>query len=255
MEILRTHQIASAVIDIIDESKEYTYLVSPYIDLWPLLGRTLERAAQQKKRLIFIVRFEDGKTMPMRSLHETYGFEVVFLDHLHAKLYCNERCALVSSMNLYDGSQKRNFELGVLIEDSWQVRALFREFIMAELLAVSPRLHLKGYFHDEDRAMAREMRTYESQLKQMGYCVTCGMKMELDRGDERSSPKIVRCKTCYCKDPSFGNSCAVQIVHCHVCGAEHRSSLNDPVHGQCQEFLFRYNRWVAFGRRGDNRSV
>ena len=255
MEILRTHQIASAVIDMIDESKEYTYLVSPYIDLWPLLERTLERAAQQKKRLTFVVRFEDGKTRPMKSLHETYGFEVVFLEHLHAKLYCNERRALVSSMNLYDGSQKRNFELGVLIDDSRQVRALFREFVLDELLAVSPRLHLKGYFHNDDRAMAEEMRSYESQLKQMGYCVTCGMKMELDRGDERSSPKIVRCATCYWKDPSCANSYAVPIAHCHICGAEHRSSLNNPVHSNCKEMLCRYNKWVAFGRKGENRSV
>ena len=38
-----------------------------------------------------------------------------FCEHLHAKCYMNEKAALLTSMNLYEFSQRNNEEMGILV--------------------------------------------------------------------------------------------------------------------------------------------
>lgn len=251
MKILHTHQISSTIIELIDESKEYCYLISPYIETWTLLERSLEKAARQRKRITFIVRNEDETLARIKGIHATYGFEFMMFDWLHSKLYCNERRALVTSMNLYDSSQKRNQEIGALFESASDASALLDEYILGDLLATPPRLILKGYFHEEDKTVATEMKALEARVSEGGYCARCGTKMDLDITTIKKYNKRVRCASCYFKEPGQGDPRSVRTQHCHFCGERLESNLLDPFHPQCWDLLSRYSKWVKFGRRGE----
>lgn len=251
MKILHTHQISSTIIELIDESKEYCYLISPYIEPWTLLERSLEKAARQRKRITFIVRNENDTLARIKTLHATYGFEFMMFDWLHSKLYCNERRALVSSMNLYDGSQKRNQEIGALFDHPPEANAVLEDYILGDLLATPPRLILKGYLHEGDKLIASEMKNLEARVLGGGYCARCGTKMDLDLTTIKKYKKVVRCSVCHLKEPWISDISLYRTHHCHFCGERLESNLVDPFHPQCWDVLSRYTNWVKFGRRGE----
>ena len=143
----RAHQISTAIIDIIDSSQKYCYLVSPYIKIWDLLDRVLEQASNKKKKIVFVLRDCDHNGA-LKKITTQYGFETYLIPNLHSKLYLNERKAIIGSMNLYDTSQSRNFELGVLVEGRHNINVLKKEVIEDDLLSAPNKKHFKSKFHN-----------------------------------------------------------------------------------------------------------
>lgn len=61
--------------------------------------------------------------------------ELRFLPSLHAKIYvADERCAVITSANLTDAGLLRNFEYGVLFDDSETVRAIANDLLQYAVL-------------------------------------------------------------------------------------------------------------------------
>jgi hypothetical protein len=247
VNILHTHQLSGAVIDIIERSKEYCYLVTPYLRTWPLLERALDKASQQKKRLTIVLRNVDGTANRIEGLHKRYGFEIIVLDDLHAKLYCSESSVLVASMNLYDSSQAKNLEVGLLLENNRDAYTFYQEFVLKDLLATPHRKHYKGYWHSDDQNLAEEMRRLESTFAEKGFCVSCGTRIDLDKGKQNWHPEIVRCPPCFQKEP-YPDGYSLTTRFCHYCGEDFQSNLTKPLHAKCQELLHRYCKWERTGR-------
>lgn len=238
--ILRTHQISTAVVELVDEASDHCYLVTPWVRLWPHLERSLEKAASRGRRLTFILRYEnDSKSLlPARELNERFGAEVLLHEHLHTKLYLSGRRAIVGSMNLYDVSQSKNFELAYQVTNYSEILELRKTVLDDDLLTIKPRIRLEGCFEAERRREGQRLAQLEKELGSGGHCVTCGDKMDLDRKPE---PRFVRCKACFYKAPDVDEA-RWWIRFCHFCGEPYDSVLIKPLHAECKTQLESYAR-------------
>ena len=178
-KILRTHQISAAVIQLIEDSREFCYLVSPYIKMWQLLDRTLAKASDQDKRITVITRSGSEDNRDVRKLNKAYGFEIVVLDFLHTKLYVNEKAAIVSSMNLYDTSSTRNHEMALLL-NGYEAKKIKKQIIDDDLLAVQPVHRFAGKHTAAQRQKMPRCSTSRTNFGSRGFCVTCGEKIDFD---------------------------------------------------------------------------
>lgn len=254
MDILQTHQLSTAIIDIINESEQYCYIVTPYIKLWPLLERTLDKAKKKEKRITIVMRYDaKGNPQLAQNIHAKYGFEVIALDKMHTKLYLSENQALVTSMNLYDTSKENNHEIGILFDKSSLSETLLKEYVINDLLQVKPKLHLQGYFFRKDCALASQMMEFEAKLDKMGFCVVCGDSIDVEKYPKSYAP-YYRCKKCYYENPNV-DSYALETKYCHLCGNTFQSTLSSPIHKECRESIENYVGWDKQGRRGSGASV
>jgi len=129
-EILTTPHISNKIIEIIEKTEEYCFLVTPYFDKWIHLEHCLKDALNQKKKIVFFMRDEKFYNKDIRDFHNDYKFDIIFIKNLHAKLYINEQEALITSMNIIDSSQKNNYEIGVLIKNKNDLKEILNKFII-----------------------------------------------------------------------------------------------------------------------------
>lgn len=259
MNLYKTDEIAATITKIIDESKEYCFIVTPYYYAWEHLTKSLTKAAEQKKKIVFFIReeksyFEGGEYFDtgIKPLIE-YGFDVVYVKNLHAKLYMNEREVLVTSMNAYNSSSQYNFEIGVTFANPDSFK---RNFIYGELMGSRPYYSIiEGrYFREErekkeaekkkeeEREQAEIKRKEEREklllernssvnIERKGFCIRCGTVIPFDT----TKPF---CLDCYKTWASWGNY-DWQERYCHVCGKEFNNiSMRKPC---CSQHLRNQN--------------
>jgi len=235
-KILRTHQLSAEIINLIDNANQYCYLVTPYYKPWELLNRSLELAAQAKKKIYFILRNELKVNNIASMLSRQYKCEVRILDYLHTKLYVSDKQAIISSMNLYDTSNSRNLEMGYLIESKPEVQKIKKEIIIDELLKVKPVCLYKGWFYEEELEKKKTAELVKESILSAGYCVCCGKKMNYDSASNIMFPKIVRCYDCWANNIN-AEEWEYEISYCHYCGKKHKARLAEPLHKECKEKL------------------
>ncbi len=238
-QILKTTEITTEIIHIIENTKEFCYLVSPYVRAWVHLERTLREASKKEKFVTLIARKDQNKNSSemIRFLNSDLGFEVFLIDGLHAKLYLNEKECLITSMNLFDVSQAKNFEVGIKAGNSLQIK---KDFIEDHLLIDSSVVHYRGKFHEARENKLQQIGEIRRQISSAGFCVTCGSKIELDI---TTNPSVLQCKGCYYKNHTANN----HFRHCHFCGEDFKPHLpNFPFHVKCSETVRDFRRALKY---------
>jgi len=181
-EILKKTDIISAKItNIIDEAEEYCFLITPYFNEWIHLERSLEAANKQKKRIVFFFsekqdldEYKDRKKKDrITEFYKKYNFDIIYIKNLHAKIYLNEKEAIITSMNLYDSSNRYNYEIGVLIKNKDIVDLIYNDIILNYIYNTgkADELTLKGYYY-------KLLETNNSIENDNRYCVYCGTSMK-----------------------------------------------------------------------------
>lgn len=186
------------------------------------------------------------------------------IPQLHAKLYMNEKMAVISSMNLYEFSQVNNEELGVLCGKR-QDRAEFKDitFQVMRLIGISKKEHgkwdtgdlgkpIRGLFKREKGT--EEFRTYdsgsddenlnkapmeqtESEVKEVPasagtetilcHCIRCGRVIP-------STHEYVYCGRCMDSWQRYSNMRYVEHDgHCYICGKPYKASAEKPACIEC----------------------
>ena len=229
--ILLTHQIPGKIIEILQNSKDYCFLVSPYFKSWNILDRELEKAALDNKKVIFVFRDENNVRNEFSYLNEDYGFDLIFVDRLHSKLYFNEREVLLSSMNLYDSSKENNYEVGYYFEN-YSTSRNFKTQVVDEDILKGNIFIMKGrYFSElekielekiekerererlrEEAKLRKEQRLNDNSFQQYGTCIRCGQRINFDI-------EHPLCFNCYNIWSQFGNI-NYQENYCLKCGKE-----------------------------------
>ncbi|OAV71143.1 putative HKD family nuclease [Bacteroidales bacterium Barb6] len=114
---LRTSAITSEVEDLISKAKDRLVIISPYLQLSDKVRELLENKERGKiVKVIILCGKEKLKTEELEFLQNLKCVNLYFYKDLHAKCYLNEKKMIISSMNLYEYSQKNNIEMGILIE-------------------------------------------------------------------------------------------------------------------------------------------
>jgi hypothetical protein len=113
-EFLTTTGTSHALEQVIKNSKEKLYLISPYVQLSPLLKGMLNQIDAKSLDLRLVYR-DEIKEEDMAFLKSIKGIKLYSLENLHAKCYMNQDTAIVTSMNLFRYSQQNNHEMGIKI--------------------------------------------------------------------------------------------------------------------------------------------
>ncbi len=243
--ILTIHQIPGEIISLIEETKDYCFLVTPYFKPWPVLSRSLEKAALSEKKVIFIFRDTDNNDQIIKEICN-YGFDIHFVDRLHTKLYLNEKSAIISSMNLYDSSKEYNYELGYKFTNSYEVKKFKEEVIEKDILGLAPKYSINGRYFEHLRKLKEEKLEKERKIEERknnaiskknelkiqkvntiptGVCIRCGTAISYNT----NAPF---CYNCYETWSSFGNA-EYEEKYCHSCGSNYPTSMRKPVCHRC----------------------
>lgn len=234
-KFLKTYELTTEIIKLIESTKSYCYIVSPYIKIWPQLERALNIASTKQIFLTFIIREDPKSSFLIQKLNIELGFEVFVIKDLHIKLYLNEAGCILSTMNLYDASQQNNLELGYFVIDSNNIKKnILEDYILSDITAV----RYPGRFENKRFEILKNVSATKEILNQKGFCVDCNQSIDSDFSS--NSPRYIRCYSCYVNhNPNFN-----KIKFCHFCGKQHVSFDYRPFHIECETKLIEYRRVV-----------
>ena len=113
--------------DMLFEAKkdEKVYLVTPYVRFDDKIREQIKDAKARKVDVRLLVRKGEERTDEDSTFLANNGIEVRELAYLHAKVYLSKRLGVISSINLYDISDKRNKEVAVIIQSRFKLKAIF----------------------------------------------------------------------------------------------------------------------------------
>jgi hypothetical protein len=128
-KFLTTIELSYQILQIIKTADREIILVTPYIKLSSNLKEKLAEADLKGKEITLIYG-KSGLTKEEKSFLENLNnLSIYFHENLHAKCYFNEFNMLVTSMNLYEFSEKQNREFGIFIEKEIDENGIFEDVV------------------------------------------------------------------------------------------------------------------------------
>jgi hypothetical protein len=101
---------------IIINSTDSLTLVTPYLKLSQNLLERLSDAEREGARITLIYGKSELAQQEKNKLYSLKNIRIYFCQNLHAKCYHNEDLMIITSMNLYEFSERNNREMGILAE-------------------------------------------------------------------------------------------------------------------------------------------
>jgi hypothetical protein len=114
-QFLTTSGTSHLIEDIIIRAKTELVLITPYLKLSRILLERLTEASNRGVNIKLVYGKVDLHPGEKKHLEALTNLELLFLENLHAKCYHNGTTLIVSSMNLYDFSEKNNREMGIVL--------------------------------------------------------------------------------------------------------------------------------------------
>ena len=114
-EFLTTTGNSFYIEKIILNAREKLILVTPYLNLSKTLTERLIDADNQDISITIIYGKSELNKKEQAKLENLNNLELYFCENLHAKCYLNEHSMVITSMNLYEFSEKHNREMGIFI--------------------------------------------------------------------------------------------------------------------------------------------
>ena len=237
-KFLTTTGISYELEEIIRRAEERLYLISPFLKV----NKRLKELLENKRPSVDIrVIFGKSELQPDESewLQGLDAVKTSYRKDLHAKCYLNEDKALLTSMNLYEFSEKNNDEMGVLIsrqEDPELYDDIFKG--AKDILDNSEqvRVTVARVESDEDRAERPRSRgsPAAAQAPDTGFCIRCRDTIPANAGRPYCYPHF--------KDWNRSKDENSKEKRCHICGKGHnKATKRNPAHLACYR---KYKSWV-----------
>jgi len=254
-EFLDNQGISSAISDLIKNSKQELYLVSPYIKLTSIYQKYIQNS-DGKNFDINIIHRSDAplKNEDLVFLQNLKNINIYSCDDLHAKCYLNENFGVISTMNMYEHSQTSNWEMGVKFSkevDNELYHKTLEEIIriVEQSTKQSPNNSTlknktqkpKSDWNKNQQKMSPTLKKplkkgfldkiTDSVFGEAGYCIRCGEVIEYN-------PEKPFCDKCYqlwvkYSNPNYRENC------CHICGEKASTTKVRPVCMKCYDKHFR----------------
>jgi phosphatidylserine/phosphatidylglycerophosphate/cardiolipin synthase-like enzyme len=142
-QFLSTTGVSHHLEELIKNSQDKLFLISPYLQFHPRVKDHLEYLHRLKRDIRVVYRENKLQVEESNWLEKQVGIRTSLCSTLHAKCYLNESEAIVTSMNLYAFSQQNNDEMGILVrkaEDPKLYQDIFNE--ANRLLTVSEEIRV-----------------------------------------------------------------------------------------------------------------
>ncbi len=231
VEFLETNGISAALTELIKNSEEKLFLISPYLQIADRLRLFIkEKDSRNIIDIKVVFRTDKLKAEELSFLQELNNVKVLSCDNLHAKCYLNENTAIITSMNLYQHSQQNNWEMGIKIEKNTDLELYEKIFEEVKLIISSsqPTAYSIKKIEKDVEVSSKNTRTTSKKSKENinnGFCIRCGTNIKLN-------PEKPLCFNCYKSWEKYGNS-EYKEKFCHVCGKESTCTVKKPVCYTC----------------------
>lgn len=231
----------AAFIDLIKNSNQYLFIISPYIKITTQNKNYLQGISSRNIDIKLIYR-SDSKldSEDEKFLRENNRIQLFTCDNLHAKCYLNEHSGIISSLNLYDHSQANNWEMGVLFNKKEDADLYYNAYNELTLIVnaskkrsimSTPKQSQKAVFIPEKKGLMDKI--LDATIgPQVGYCIRCRKEIEFN-------PNRPLCSNCYMIWNKHANP-SYKEKFCHHCGKEYQSSYEKPICYACFKSDFKY---------------
>lgn len=161
-----------------------------------------------------------------QALSKIKKLSLHYFDNLHAKCYFNEEEMIITSMNIYEYSEKNNREMGVLIcrKDDAE---LFKNAVdeTHSILKASKEKPLFKNKKDRAEQYNKTARRSGPQVHKEGVCIRCCTTIDYD-------PEKPYCYDCYKIWAEYENAEYQERV-CHACEKPGPATMMRPLCPDC----------------------
>jgi len=240
---LKTSGITHEIEQLISNAKQKLYLITPYLQISPLIKPLIRDLVLKIPTIDIIVvcRSDKINAEDMEFLQNLKSVKIWALDNLHAKCYLNEDTAILSSMNLYQYSERNNYEMGVKIQRSEGDETVYQELsdYIGIILRESVKYEIKRVEKESHISSVKEVQKKPKEPSTLqknspggsGFCIRCHATIDLNA----EKPLCGKCYPIWAKfaDKSY------EEKYCHICGKESKQSYEKPVCYSCYKKFYK----------------
>ena len=225
-EFLTTNGTSYHIENVIIGAKKNLVLVSPYLQISKTFFERLKDASNNNVEMKIIYGKDELKPHEKNFIEELKNIELFFFENLHAKCYFNEFEMVITSMNMYEFSEKNNREMGVFISKNNDTE-LFDKAVKEtqSIIQSSKKIKLtktkEAYF--QDKKNDNEYSTINKTKR--GYCIRCEKRIPFHLAEPY-------CWSCFSTWANFQNEHYEENV-CHNCGENRDTSMVKPLCYNC----------------------
>ncbi len=209
-KFITTKGISHHLEEIIKKAEHRITLVSPFLSVSSQLFARLRSADNRRVQIVVVYGKDELKPNQKQSLSELSNLLLIFCEDLHAKCFFNESEMVIGSMNMYEYSEKNNFEMGIHVTKR-DDPGIFKE-------ATDEVEHIIA--NGNPQPIAKPTKTYAPVAVTRGYCLRCEERIPYN-------PTRPYCLTCYSIWAQYSNVDYLENV-CHRCGQYADSSMAKP---------------------------
>ena len=229
-EFLTTYGTSSRIEEIMIYAKREIYLVSPFLQLSRTFHERLKDASENKVKISIVFGKDELNPKERNSLAKVQNLDLFYCENLHAKCYFNESKMVITSMNMYEFSEKNNREMGVFIDSQNDTelfesskREAFSIIKSAEPINLNKSDRLTPKEQEYKKYLAEPINDYNQRDR--GYCIRCNKWIPLD-------PTRPYCIDCFSIWAQWENL-DFQENNCHVCGEHGHMTMAKPLCNKC----------------------
>jgi hypothetical protein len=243
-EFLTTNGTSDRLERIIKEARRELVLVSPYLQLSQNLIERLQDADKLKVKIVVIYREDKLKPEEEAKIDTLKNLSLYCKDNLHAKCFYNENHLIITSMNIYEFSEKTNREMGVWV-DRDEDEVLYSKAVeevesilhsqstikrqsrsglatMGKALVSSPEI--KGGLAAMGKAfmgVVNDLVDDAPSTPKKGFCIRCAQAIDFDAGHPLCREDFVKWNVH--KNPEYPEK------YCHRCGKRNKVCKDRPL--------------------------
>jgi phosphatidylserine/phosphatidylglycerophosphate/cardiolipin synthase-like enzyme len=231
-EFLTTSGVSNSIEKIILEAKAKFIMVSPYLKIPKTLFERLKDADGKGVTIKIIYGKDQLQPSEKKLLASLKNIELYFFENLHAKCYFNENKMVITSMNMYEYSEKNNREMGVLIERT-NDKALFEDAVnetlsilkSSESVSIATE-EIKKPIHVPKPVPVQKTNNFLNLFRSSkAFCIRCEENIPFN-------PEKPYCPTCFSIWSQYENYDYIENV-CHRCGLDTNTSMVKPLCYDC----------------------
>lgn len=136
MKFIAPLEIASKIMTLIVEAEKELILVSPYVKIndWDKMKKSLSKAVNKGVKISFITRQNATNDLtPLKALN----IQPILIKDLHAKVYINDKYAIVTSQNITHYSDINSIDIAYQTEDEKE-RTQLIDFVKNYIKNIEP---------------------------------------------------------------------------------------------------------------------
>lgn len=219
-EFLTTNGTSYHIENIIIGAEKKLVLVSPYLQISKTFYERLKDASNKNVEIKIIFGKDELKPNEKNSLAELKNLELLFFENLHAKCYFNEKEMVITSMNMYEFSEKNNREMGVFItrqnDKNIFEKAVNETHSIIQSSEIIQLAKTKRKLFENKSSLNETIKRKPTR----GYCIRCEERVQYDT-------EKPYCWNCFSIWSQFENPDYEENV-CHSCGEFESTSMNKP---------------------------